>query len=180
MARILRFADGSAGHGTALALPLTALRGTVVFRPSVPIGSKGPVASTINSDLVFKNFLLTDGTPPTPAIRSPPAMLSCRNNVEWTHHAAARMLFHHGSDTRTIAACVRGLQGSRERWTAPTIMDGPDEFYSALERVKYRRHIGRTRLLFIERALTGPVPVRYRFREGQNLYRAGFRRAGTG
>ena len=66
-------------------------------------------------------------------------MLSCRNNVEWMHHAAARMLYHHGNDTRTIAACVRGLQGSRERWTAPTIMDGPDAFYSALERVKVVR-----------------------------------------
>ena len=32
--------------------------------------------------------------------------------------------YHHDSDTRTIVAYVRGLQGARERWTVPTIMDG--------------------------------------------------------
>ena len=53
-------------------------------------------------------------------------MLSCMNNIERMSHAAARMLYHHDSDTRTIVAYVRGLQGSRERWTAPTIIDGPD------------------------------------------------------
>ena len=63
-------------------------------------------------------------------------MLSCMNDVERMCHAAATMLYHHGSDTRTIAACVRGLQGFRERWTAPTIMDGPDASEAQLERVK--------------------------------------------
>ena len=60
-------------------------------------------------------------------------MLSCMDNVERMRHTAARMRYHPDSDTRTIAACVRGLQGSRERWTAPTIMDGPDgvEFFPA-------------------------------------------------
>ena len=58
-------------------------------------------------------------------------MLSCMDNVERMHHTAAMMRDHPDSDTRTIATCVRGLQGSRERWTAPTIMDGPDAFYSA-------------------------------------------------
>ena len=94
------------------------------------------MASIVNSDLVSKNFLLTDGTSPRPAIRSPPAMLSCMNNIERMSHAAETMIYHHGSDTRTIAACVRGLQGFRERWTAPTIMDGPDAFLAVLERVK--------------------------------------------
>ena len=60
-------------------------------------------------------------------------MLSCMNDVERMCHAAATMLYHHGSDTRTIAACVRGLQGFRERWTAPTIMDGPDASEAQLE-----------------------------------------------
>ena len=53
-------------------------------------------------------------------------MLSCMDNVERMRHTAARMRYHPDSDTRTIATRVRGLQGSRERWTAPTIMDGRD------------------------------------------------------
>ena len=92
----------------------------------------------VNSDLVFKNFELMDGTPPRQAIRSPPAMLSCMNDVERMCHAAATMLYHHGSDKRTIAACVRSLQGFRERWTAPTIMDSPDASEAQLERVKLK------------------------------------------
>ena len=81
----------------------------------------------------FQEFLFTDGTSPRPAIHSPPTMLSCMDSVERMCHAAARMRYHHDSVTRTIAVCVRGLQGSRERWTAPTIMDGPDvvEFCAA-------------------------------------------------
>ena len=51
-------------------------------------------------------------------------MLSCMNDVERMSHAADRMLYHDGSDTRTIVAYVRGLQGSCERWTVPTSMDG--------------------------------------------------------
>ena len=78
----------------------------------------------VNSDLICKNFLFTDWRLPTPAIRSPPAMLSCMNDVKRMSHAAARMLYHHDSDTRTIVPYVRGLQGSRERWTVPTSMDG--------------------------------------------------------
>ena len=61
-----------------------------------------------------------------PAFHSPPTMLSCMDSVEQMCHAAARMRYHHDRVTRTIAVCVRGLQGSRERWTAPTIIDGPD------------------------------------------------------
>ena len=53
-------------------------------------------------------------------------MLSCMDSVERMCHAAARMRYHHDRVTRTIAVRVRGLQGSRERWTAPTILDGPD------------------------------------------------------
>ena len=62
------------------------------------------------------------GAARTPTSRPPPAMLSCMNDLERMCHAATRMRYHyhHGCDTRTIAACVRGLQGSRERWTAPT------------------------------------------------------------
>ena len=56
-------------------------------------------------------------------------MLNYMNVVERTCHAT--MLYHHGSDTRTIAACVRGLQGFRERWTAPTIMCGLEVEHSA-------------------------------------------------
>ena len=53
-------------------------------------------------------------------------MLSCMNDVERMSHAAdtGMMLYHDGSDTRTIVAYVRGLQGSCERWTVPTSMDG--------------------------------------------------------
>ena len=69
---------------------------------------------------------------PRPAIHSPPTMLSCMDKVEQMRHAAARMRYHHDSDTRTFVAHMRGIQGSRERWTAPTIMDGPDvvEFWA--------------------------------------------------
>ena len=49
-------------------------------------------------------------------------MLSCMNDVERMSHAADMMLYHDGSDTRTIVAYVRGLQGSCERWTVPTSM----------------------------------------------------------
>ena len=59
-----------------------------------------------------------------PATRSPQAMLSCMNDDERMSHAAGTMLYHHDSDTRTIVAYVRGLQGSCERWTVPTSMDG--------------------------------------------------------
>ena len=45
------------------------------------------------------------------------------------------MLYHHDSDTRTIVPYVRGLQGSRERWTVPTIMDGRGAARRGTERV---------------------------------------------
>ena len=63
-------------------------------------------------------------------------MLSCRNDAERLSHAAVRMLYHHDSDTRTIVAYVRGLQGARERWTVPTIMDGCGAARRGTERVK--------------------------------------------
>ena len=69
-------------------------------------------------------------------------MLSCMNNIERMSHAAVRMLYHHDSDTRTIVAYVRGLQGSRERWTVPTIMDGCGAARRGTERVKLYRTIG--------------------------------------
>ena len=62
-------------------------------------------------------------------------MLSCMKNIERMSHAAVRMLYHHDSDTRTIVAYVRGLQGSRERWTVPTIMDGRGAARRGTERV---------------------------------------------
>ena len=80
-------------------------------------------------------------------------MLSCMNDVERMCHAAATMLYHHGSDTRTIAACVRGLQGFRERWTAPTIMDGPDASEAQLERVNTKP------LSKVEMVLSPPAPL---------------------
>jgi len=71
-------------------------------------------------------------------------MLSCMNNAERLSHAAVRMLYHHDSDTRTIVAYVRGLQGSRERWTVPTIMDGCGAARRGTERVNppFPRHAG--------------------------------------
>ena len=79
------------------------------------------------------------------------------NNIERMYHAAARMLYHHSSDTRTVIACVRGLQGFCERWTAPTIMDAPDAFLAVLERVNpfpateisiFRKRVARERRSF--------------------------------
>ena len=74
--------------------------------------------------LFSRTFLLTAVSMPRPAHRSPQAMLSCMNDVDLISHAAGTMFYHHDSDTRTIVAYLRGLQGSCERWTVPTSMDG--------------------------------------------------------
>ena len=106
--------------------------------------TKGKVASEVHKYLVSKDFLLTDSTAPSgtciPAIEDcrscSDSMLSWVNDVERTSHAAARLEYHHSSDTQTIIARARDLQDIRERWTVPTFMDGSGREWSALERVK--------------------------------------------
>ena len=67
-------------------------------------------------------------------------MLICMDNVERVSHAAARMRYHHDSDTQTIVAYVCGLQSSCERWTVPTTMDGRGAVGRGIEIKSYRQY----------------------------------------
>ena len=63
-------------------------------------------------------------------------MLSWVHDVERTSHTAVRLEYHHDSGVQTIITHARDLQGIRERWTAPTIMDGCGAVGCGIERVK--------------------------------------------